>query len=156
MLKYSRNLYLKIWSYLTTLNPQHLLQTFHDYVQNTWLDGNFSINMWCHWNNAGPRTTNHAEGYHNRLNIADLRDMNLALSNFLHALQPLHNRDQIRTRNLMRGVIAPKRRDLTYVELDNRIMDTKAAFEHATGRLLCGFSSKRKKFQNPKHLKILS
>jgi len=92
--------------------------------------------MWCHFDNTGPRTTNHAEGYHNKLNIADLRNTNLAVRNFLQLLQPLHNRDQIRQRNLQRGAFQPKQRDPTYFELDNRILQAKInRFADVTGYL---------------------
>lgn len=61
--------------------------------------------------------------------------MHLAVRNFLHALQPLHNRDQIRVRNLLQGVYEPKTRDPTYVDLDNRINDAKNHLHATTGHL---------------------
>uniref|UniRef100_A0A915JDF0 MULE transposase domain-containing protein n=1 Tax=Romanomermis culicivorax TaxID=13658 RepID=A0A915JDF0_ROMCU len=111
---------------------QAKLLAFRGYFENTWLNGNFPIDLWCQWDNSGPRTTNHAEGYHNRLNMIDLRDMNLAMRNFLHLLQPLHNRDQIRVRNLRRRVFQPKQRDQTYVELDDRIEAAKQRLVETT------------------------
>lgn len=109
--------------------------TFRQYFENTWLNGQFPVEIWSQYDNTGPRTTNHAEGYHNRLNMADMRDMHLALRNFLHLLQPLHNRDQIRVRNLQRGVFQPKQRDPTYAELDNRINLARNQIFQATGHL---------------------
>jgi len=47
-------------------NLNYQLLQFRDYFSNTWLAGNFPILIWNHWGNDGPRTTNHAEGYHNR------------------------------------------------------------------------------------------
>jgi len=61
--------------------------------------------------------------------------MNLAVRNFLHLLQPLHNRDQIRVRNLQREIFVPKVRDATYVELDRRIAAAKTQFQNLTGHL---------------------
>uniref|UniRef100_A0A915J8B3 Transposase n=1 Tax=Romanomermis culicivorax TaxID=13658 RepID=A0A915J8B3_ROMCU len=92
------------------------LMDFRNYFENTWLNGRFPIKLWNQWENDSPRTTNHAEGYHNRLNLMEVRDMNLA---------PMHNRDQVRVRNLRRGAYQPKPRDGTYVDLDNRITGAK-------------------------------
>uniref|UniRef100_A0A915IKG3 G-protein coupled receptors family 1 profile domain-containing protein n=1 Tax=Romanomermis culicivorax TaxID=13658 RepID=A0A915IKG3_ROMCU len=116
-------------------NNQQLLIDFRNYFENTWLNGRFPITLWNHWENNGPRTTNHAEGYHNRLNLVEVRDMNLAVRNFLHLLQPMHNRDQIRVRNLQRMVYQPRPRDETYVELDRRMMMAKDRFLNATDHL---------------------
>lgn len=111
------------------------LASFREYFENTWINGRYPLQVWSHWDNPGPRTTNHAEGYHNRLNMADLRDTNLAMRNFLHLFQPLHNRDQIRVRNLRRQVIQPKPRNITYVDLDNRIEAAKQQLWNNTGHI---------------------
>uniref|UniRef100_A0A915JEH2 MULE transposase domain-containing protein n=1 Tax=Romanomermis culicivorax TaxID=13658 RepID=A0A915JEH2_ROMCU len=55
------------------------LLAFGEYSENTWLNGQYPTTIWSQWNNAGPCTTNHAEGYHNCLNMTDLRDMHLAM-----------------------------------------------------------------------------
>lgn len=47
---------------LPQVQPQ--IQQFVAYFRSTWLP---TVNMWSQWNNDGPRTTNHAEGWHNRL-----------------------------------------------------------------------------------------
>lgn len=111
------------------------LGDFSVYFRDTWLNGNFPISMWSHWSNPGPRTTNHAEGYHNLLKITAIREMKLAMRNFLHVLQPLHNKDQVRVRNLRRGMIQPKQRDQIYVDLDSTIYNEKVAFYQATSYL---------------------
>jgi len=39
-----------------------------EYFERTWVSGDFSASLWTHYDNVGPRTTNVAEGWHNRLN----------------------------------------------------------------------------------------
>ena len=39
--------------------------TFTDYVTIQWIDGDRQV--WNHFNTDGPRTTNHIEGWHNKL-----------------------------------------------------------------------------------------
>ncbi len=61
--------------------------------------------------------------------------MNLAVRNFLHLLQPMHNRDQVRVRNLRTGVYQPTPRDVIYVDLDNRIAAAKQRLVEVTAYL---------------------
>uniref|UniRef100_A0A915JHW6 MULE transposase domain-containing protein n=1 Tax=Romanomermis culicivorax TaxID=13658 RepID=A0A915JHW6_ROMCU len=111
------------------------LEEFRIYFQNTWIQGHqFPLAVWNHWSNEGPRTTNHAEGYHNRLNL-EVREGHLAICNFLHLLQPLHNSDQIRIRHLMANIYQPKARDQTYQDLDERISTSKIRFYEATNHV---------------------
>jgi hypothetical protein len=39
--------------------------TFTDYLTTQWIDGDRKV--WNHFNTDGPRTTNHIEGWHNKL-----------------------------------------------------------------------------------------
>ena len=39
---------------------------FKDYVTEQWVEGDKA--MWNHFDNAGPRTTNHVEGWHHKIN----------------------------------------------------------------------------------------
>lgn len=114
-------------------NAYDNLLAFRQYFRTTWLDGRYSTNVWCHWDNTGPRTTNHAEGYHSRLNRTDLRDNNLAMKNFLHLLQPMHNRDCIRVRQLRQFAVPSTPRHPTYVALDARIETAKQNLLNACG-----------------------
>ncbi|KAG0412770.1 hypothetical protein HPB47_010089 [Ixodes persulcatus] len=59
---------------LTTSLPQGLsplvtaeLSAFGTYFQNFWIDSSSVQNLWGHFGNTGPRTTNHVEGWHNGL-----------------------------------------------------------------------------------------
>ena len=45
------------------------INKFRDYVFNTWITNvNFPIALWNHFNADGPRTNNHVEGFHSRIN----------------------------------------------------------------------------------------
>ena len=37
------------------------------YFDETWFDGHFRPHMWNYYRHCGPRTTNHLEGWHNRM-----------------------------------------------------------------------------------------
>jgi len=38
------------------------------YFERTWIQGDFPVTIWSHYDNLGPRTTNVAEGFHNSFN----------------------------------------------------------------------------------------
>ena len=38
------------------------------YFQNTWINGNFPIDLWNHCLSTDPRTNNHVEGFHSKFN----------------------------------------------------------------------------------------
>ena len=40
------------------------------YYEDTWLNGSFPIASWNHYATEGPRTNNHVEGWHKKLNVA--------------------------------------------------------------------------------------
>ena len=44
------------------------MTAFTDYFIDTWFEGKFPIAMWNHYDNTGPRTNNHVEGYNAKLN----------------------------------------------------------------------------------------
>lgn len=47
------------------------IDKFHEYMLGTWIndsDATFDRNIWNQFQNAGPRTTNNAEGWHHKLN----------------------------------------------------------------------------------------
>ena len=43
------------------------IQKLCDYVTETWIEGKFPIELWNHYDNDGPRTNNHIEGYNLKL-----------------------------------------------------------------------------------------
>jgi len=40
---------------------------FGSYFEKMWISGQFPPDLWTHFDHTGPRTTNHAEGWHNSL-----------------------------------------------------------------------------------------
>ena len=44
------------------------MMAFREYFKRTWLTGHFPAELWTHYDNSGPRTTNQAEGWHNSVN----------------------------------------------------------------------------------------
>lgn len=66
------------------------IQKFHDYMVNTWIDdedAKFNRQLWNQYHNAGPRTTNNAEGWNHKLN--QLAKSRLPFFQFIHLLQKL-------------------------------------------------------------------
>lgn len=63
------NLWIQIEREAPSRNTQHVqvqaVQAFISYVVSTWVDedaARFKRDIWNHWENQGPRTTNHIEG----------------------------------------------------------------------------------------------
>ena len=44
------------------------LEGFFDYFVNTWFEGSIEYSQWNHSQTEGPRTNNHCEGFHNKIN----------------------------------------------------------------------------------------
>jgi hypothetical protein len=56
------------FEYIYDSRPEYTeIDKFLDYYVETWLDG-FERNIWNHFENLGPRTNNHVEGYNSRFN----------------------------------------------------------------------------------------
>ena len=54
---------------LCTDTPEDLnVGEFTDYMDRTWINGTFKPELWNVFDSNGPRTNNHLEGWHNRLN----------------------------------------------------------------------------------------
>ena len=43
------------------------VQSYADYFDETWMNGQFRPRMWNYYAHSGPRTNNHLEGWHNRM-----------------------------------------------------------------------------------------
>ncbi len=64
------------------------IQRFHDYMIDTWIhedDAKFDRHLWNQYLNAGPRTTNNAEGWNHKLN--QQAKSRLPFFQFIHLLQ---------------------------------------------------------------------
>ncbi|XP_025016251.1 uncharacterized protein LOC112538666 [Tetranychus urticae] len=62
----------EVWYLITSLNTieDDEIDEFIYYIQSTWIsnDSLFIREIWNHFGNFGTRTTNHLEGFHNKLN----------------------------------------------------------------------------------------
>ncbi len=105
------------------------LTIFRDYLLNEWLPKRNKSLLWNHFDHDGPRTTNHAEGYHNGLrHVFDRRRPSLGV--YLGTMQGVQNEIRNRIRQLQLGA-APhqRRRSSTYVRNDHNINLAKEALQ---------------------------
>jgi hypothetical protein len=109
------------------------MQAFSVYFENTWLQGSFSPLTWSHFDNAGPRTTNLAEGWHNSLNYS-FGIPHPAARHFLHWLQNCQFQIQCREIQLEAGR-PPKPQNRVYRDLNERIARAKQQLGLRTGSL---------------------
>ncbi len=124
-----------VWNNCLT-NPPHTgdnlvdanLIAFRDYYVNQWLSGLEQALLWNHYDRNGPRTTNHAEGYHRGLSgVFDTR-RRLPLGIFLGKLQELHHDIRQRVKQLQRGA-PPTARSPKYVQNDANLQMAKETLE---------------------------
>lgn len=109
------------------------MSAFSAYFERTWMTGSFALSLWCHFDNIGPRTTNHAEGWHNQLNHS-FGMPHPSPRNFLHWLQRCQFECQCRQIQLEAGR-PTKERSATYVKLDADIARAKLQFSLRYGRI---------------------
>jgi len=115
-------------------------QAFSDYVERTWINGDFPPNLWSHYDNLGPRTTNVAEGWHSGLN-STFGVPHPSLRVFLDWLQRQQYEVQCRGIQLAAGR-SPKQRRATYINLDAQLWNAKLQYSTELGKLFCyGFPS---------------
>jgi len=121
-----------IWTWLKcppatgNASTDNKLMELSAYVERTWINGDFKPDLWTHFDNLGPRTTNHAEGFHSSLN-SRFGVPHPSLRTFLDWLQKLQFEVQCRGIQLASGRPA-KRRRAEYVENDGRLWDAKVDF----------------------------
>uniref|UniRef100_A0A915JJT0 Uncharacterized protein n=1 Tax=Romanomermis culicivorax TaxID=13658 RepID=A0A915JJT0_ROMCU len=114
-------------------------------LRRTWLNGTWRVEIWNHSNNQwtdgrlGPRTTNHAEGWHNRINH-DFGHPHPALNSFLNWLQESSHVTNIRMQQLLNGNEQPRRRNPRYQVVDRRLLDAKNQFERQHALVIGGFN----------------
>ena len=111
------------------------------YFQSTWLQGDFPVSLWSHYDNNGPRTTNVAEGFHNGLNSRfGMSHPSLRLFlDWLQSLQKYHFEVQCRGMQLASGRPA-KQRPATYVQLDENLWAAKLSYSVDYGRIFRDFA----------------
>jgi len=130
-----------VWNWLrepppsTSVELSMKLHAFSDYMERTWIHGDFQPSLWSHFDHLGPRTTNVAEGWHNSLNSRfGLPHPSLRL--FLDCLQKLQHEVQCREIQLAAGRPA-KQRKISYRRLDQQLRDAKVSYNVEIGRAFC-------------------
>ncbi|MCP3664071.1 MAG: hypothetical protein GY696_16525 [Gammaproteobacteria bacterium] len=99
------------------------IQAFVTYFQGFWMSPAL-VPLWNCWENAGPRTTNHAEGWHSALRFK-FRTRHPGLGEFLAEVQKWHHAYAISGRNLLAGLQQPVPRRPQDVRNDQRIQQAK-------------------------------
>ena len=102
------------------------LQAFAQYFDGTWVNGDFSPQLWTHFDHTGPRTTNLAEGFHNSLN-SRFGMPHPSLRTFLDWLQKCQYETQCRIIQLTAGRPA-KQKSAVYERLDADIQSAKLTY----------------------------
>jgi len=101
------------------------------YFDSTWINGEFPPSLWSHYDNLGPRTTNHAEGFHNSLNVKFGMPHP---STFLRWLQKAQYEVQCRIIQLESGR-PPKSRHPAYVQNDVNMWSAKLQYSMRIGSI---------------------
>lgn len=107
------------------------MTSFSHYFQSTWISGSYPTDVWCHFDNIGPRTTNLAEGWHSSLNHS-FGMPHPSASSFLNWLQKCQYEVQCREIQLNAGRPA-KQQSATYIDLNKKISDAKLQFGVRSG-----------------------
>lgn len=102
------------------------IENFRQYFQ-WWLRDQQFIEFWNQFNSTGPRTTNHAEGWHRGLQFK-LPHRHPDLSTFIVKAQKWHHIDSIRARALISGNQQPRPRQPQYIRNDDEITVAKLNF----------------------------
>ena len=105
---------------LCTDTPEGLnVGEFTDYMDRTWINGTFKPELWNVFDSNGPRTNNHLEGWHNRLNsFLGRRHPNIyQLMAFITKEQAVID---IEILQLHSGALAPPKKKM-YIALECRI-----------------------------------
>jgi len=102
-------------------------RAFADNVTETWLEGTFDRDMWNHFNTNGARTTNHLEGWHQKLNRLT-KKAHPNIFEFISVIQTEQAANEVKILQL-EGRAAPPRKRSKYVRLDQRLLTLKQTFE---------------------------
>jgi len=102
------------------------LQELADYFGRTWVHGKYPPELWSHFDNNGPRTTNAAEGWHNSLN-SQFGTPHPSLRVFQHWLQKCQFEVQSRCIQLAAGR-PPKPQLVNYVNVNKDLWDAKVRY----------------------------
>jgi hypothetical protein len=101
-------------------------QVLCDYMSNFWINDNsatFAIPVWNHFATDGPRTTNHIEGWHKKLNGL-VGHPHPNVFRIIGVFQKEQQMTAIKMIQAQHGVSVPRRKK-KYVDVDNRIRNLK-------------------------------
>src|SRR5713101_7444558 len=112
------------------------IQKLKDYFVDTWLseDSRIPPKLWNHHDNFAARTTNHVEGWHNRLQ----RNIKITRPNIFVLITHLKNEVQYYKTQmaLVRAGNPPPRLNRMYIKINTRIMKLHADLESGEASLL--------------------
>ena len=97
---------------------------FDDYFSQQWMQA-MTPNTWNHFNNVGPRTNNHLERYHRKLN--ELNRSHPSIYRLIAILQKHEVEYRVKIALAVAGHQPPKR-NTKYVQMDMRINNLKQQY----------------------------
>jgi len=66
----------------------HRVEELQSYFENTWLNGSYPISIWNYYKVDAPRTKNHIEGWHGKINrVASKSHSNIFWSTYSGIIQ---------------------------------------------------------------------
>ena len=96
---------------------------FQEYMAKTYIDdfeALFQRDMWSHWETGhDPRTTNHVEGFHSKLNKMCPPHPNIYI--FLDVLRTLQDRTEQEIRQLQNRTMRPPSKKAKYRDVEERL-----------------------------------
>uniref|UniRef100_A0A914UJ40 Uncharacterized protein n=1 Tax=Plectus sambesii TaxID=2011161 RepID=A0A914UJ40_9BILA len=102
------------------LGMEDKLSSLRAYFEKNWIWNQYGFAFWNYQGMGGPRTTNHAESWHNSLK--DKFDgMKIDLGVWLKNFQTIHHHESEWARHLVKGLAQPHRRRLAYLQNDTCI-----------------------------------
>lgn len=97
------------------------LSAFGAYFQSLWIDSPAVQGLWGHYENAGPRTTNNVEGWHNGLRH-QLPNHHPQLSKVIQFLRPQQHCSQVRINSLLHDQLAvPRQQDPAVLQRNSKL-----------------------------------
>jgi len=115
--------------YLMDKVPDYDLEKFLDYVVETWIENNnHPISMWNHYNNLDdPRTNNHIEGYHLRLDKF-IVNKKPNIWYFIEQIKKEESTYSLNFTRLERGLLRIKVMSRKDIERDNSILKKRCEY----------------------------
>lgn len=107
-------------------------EEFNDYVVVNWVDygARFPLRLWNHHETDGPRTNNHLEGFHNRLNRT-LPHSHPNIFRFIEVIKKIECSEKAKVAQLNFGAAPPKKKRV-YKEIEHRVIRLKSQLTEGT------------------------